>query len=85
MDKSYLNCKEETVCVEKCSRGGAALILSTLACICVAFTFMNLTFRLYSPQKTEKSFSDSVIAISETIIENEAVAAFLGLDEYENK
>ncbi len=84
MDKSYINCKEERVCVERCSSQGVALILSILACICISFTLMNATLRLYSSEESHGKLSEAVIAMSEQITENEAVAAFLGLEGNES-
>ena len=83
MDKSYLNSREEGS-YGRCE-GGAPLILSTLAFICVAFTLMNLSLNAYSLEEKRGELSQAVISITERLEDSEAVTAFLGIGENDGK
>ncbi len=84
MDKSYLSSREESSLEGRCE-GGAPLILSTLAFICIAFTLMNLSLNAYSLEEKRGEISQAVISITERLEESDAVAAFLGIGENDDK
>ena len=67
MDKEFINCKQEKVQIDKCECDGISLILSTLACICVAFTLMNASFHLYSSEENHGTLSEAVISATKKI------------------
>ena len=86
MDKQYKDEKKSASTPQKIEKNGIFTILLALSLIASSFFFLNLSLTL--SEKEEKgagALGDAVLAFCEKIEENEAVSAFLGLDEYDEK
>ena len=81
MDKSFIDSKQDEQCITP-SGSGISLILSVLCCICVSFTLLNMSMRLYERETQHEKASEFAVAVSRQL-ESEAVAVFLSFDEYE--
>ena len=81
MDKSFIDSKQNEQCIAP-SGNGISLILSVLCCICVSFTLLNMSMRLYEREVQHDRASEFAVAVSRQL-ESEAVADFLSFDEYE--
>lgn len=81
MDKLYKDGKKTDSPPEKIEKNGIFTILLTLAIIASSLFFLNLSIS-FSERENEgaSAISEAILAISERLEENEAVAAFLGLD-----
>ena len=80
MDKSFIKCKEQQVEAGKYEWHGVSLLLSTLACICISFTLLNLSLHMYSKETKKGALSEAIIAMTKKIEESEAITVFLGID-----
>ena len=86
MDLLYKDEKNNGATPQKIEKNGIFTILLTLFLIASSFFFLNLSLCL-SEKENEGAgaIGDAVLAFCEKIEENEAVSAFFGLDEYDEK
>lgn len=83
MDKLFfeLNKKEELQ-AENFSSGGASAILLALSLLCISLLFFNLSFSLKRGESDNlNKIEDALLTLADTLEENEAVCAFLGIED----
>ncbi len=83
MDKLYSSAeKNKELSETEIEKNGVFSLLLSLALICSSFFVFNLSIRLNGEERAGGVIKEAILAASEKLEENEAIAVFLGLDDY---
>ena len=83
MDKLFFDAhKKQELSAENSSSGGASTVLFALCLLCVSLLFFNLSLFLKQGENDKSSkLENALLAFADEIEENEAVCAFLGIED----